>query len=60
MHTGIHSRRLPLRSGAEQDVISKHRHVHIWAKRPGVSAKVKRQVRRHERQAGKAELKNLN
>lgn len=50
-------RRLPVRTGAEQDVISKHRHVHCYTQRAGVTSKIKRQIRRHERRVAKLTVK---
>ncbi len=46
--------REPAKSGAEQDVVSKWwRRMYVYMQRPGVSAGIKRQIRRRER-------KNLN
>lgn len=41
------------RSGDEQDVFGRWRHVHSWTKRAGATSRVKRGARRRERQEGK-------
>lgn len=51
--TGVTPRE-PARSGDEQDVIStRWRKMYAWTQRAGTTAKVKRAIRRRERQAGK-------
>jgi len=43
----------PVRTAAEQGVVSRWRHVLAYLGRPGVASGIKRQIRRRERRAGK-------
>ena len=49
-------RRLPLRSGDEQDVCTKWRRRMKWCGHAGACARVKRWLRRRERRAAKDEV----
>lgn len=52
--------RIPAKTGAEQDVISrKARRVLCYLRRPGVAAGIKRGMRRRDRHAARAELRGL-
>lgn len=46
----------PARTGAEQDVICGWRTWYCYTKRPGVTAGIKRQIRRRARRAAKLRL----
>lgn len=49
MTTSANTARTPARSGAEQDVISRrNRHAHTWTQRAGVTAGIKRDIRRRD------------
>jgi hypothetical protein len=48
--------REPARSGAEQDVTTAWRKMYCYTKRAGVTSRIKRQIRRRERQVAKRHL----
>lgn len=54
MISGGTAKRGPAKSGDEQDCLSRRaRRALVFTQKPGVTARVKRAVRRRERQAGK-------
>ena len=44
--------------GDEQDVVTKWRSVYCWTKRPGATSRVKRKIRRRERQDAKQDIRS--
>lgn len=46
-----------VKTAAEYDVISSWRHLYCYLDRPGVTAKIKRQMRRRERREAKREIR---
>lgn len=57
--TGV-TRREPPRNGDEQDVVAaggRWRRMYCYTQRAGVTAKIKRQIRRRERRAGREEAR---
>lgn len=47
-------------NGDESDVVGRGRAIYCWTQRPGATAKVKRRIRRRERQQAKTEMRDYD